>query len=171
MFIIFMNIKTLLLALFCATIPWLSLSAKNSEIPEAIRLSHYNISKDALALKGYDPVSYFLGEPKKGNNKLVQTHRGITYHFSNQENLDAFKSAPTKYEPQYGGWCAWAMYDDGSRAGIDPKSYLIIDGKLYVFYDTIIADTRKLWIERSQSVEQRKMLDTAADYWRKQINE
>lgn len=73
-----------------------------------------------------------------------------------------------KYEPQFGGWCAWAMYDGGSRAGIDPESYLIFDDKLYVFYDTIIADTRELWLERSKSVMQGKMIGTADRYWEEQ---
>lgn len=147
---------------------WHPLNASESTIPDAVRVSEYNLSKGVLALKGYDPVAYFQGKPAKGSKKISHTHGGVIYRFNNQKNLAAFKEDPVKYEPQFGGWCAWAMYDGGSRAGIDPESYLIFDDKLYVFYDTIIADTRELWLERSKSVMQGKMIGTADRYWEEQ---
>lgn len=156
----------LLLIVLC-----LPLNASEVTIPDAVRLSEYNLSKGELALKGYDPVAYFQGNPAKGSKKISHIYGGVIYRFNSQKNLAAFKAEPTKYEPQFGGWCAWAMYDGGSRAGIDPESYLIIDEKLYVFYDTIIADTKKLWLERSKSAKQSEMIETAGSHWQGQITD
>ncbi|MEO1370237.1 MAG: YHS domain-containing (seleno)protein, partial [Acidobacteriota bacterium] len=45
------------------------------------------------------------------------------------------------YAPQYGGYCAWAVAQ-GSTAGIDPESWKIVDGKLYLNYSPKI---QKRW--------------------------
>ena len=50
-------------------------------------------------------------------------------------NLNKFKTNPEKYEPAYGGWCAYAMGATGEKVKIDPETYKILDDKLYVFYN------------------------------------
>lgn len=100
-----------------------------------------------LAIDGYDPVAYFPeggGKPAKGKKELSLTHRGVTYRFANAANRDAFKASPDKYEPAYGGWCAYAMADD-RRVEIDPKAFKITDGRLYLFYRDLFTDTRDPW--------------------------
>jgi YHS domain-containing protein len=111
---------------------------------EATRKKHYN-HQNGLAVEGYDVVSYFYGEPKKGNKANSYIHKGITYYFSSGIYLDLFKKNPEKYEPQYGGWCAYAMGNDGSKVEVDPETYKLLDGKLYLFYNAFFNNTKKTW--------------------------
>ena len=69
-------------------------------------------------------------------------YKQAKYQFSSKENLEVFKSNPEKYRPQLGGWCAFAMIEGVS---INPKSFKVIDGKLYLFYDGVWGDTLKRW--------------------------
>ena len=69
---------------------------------------------------------------------------------------------PGVYEPQYGGWCAWAMSDGGGRTEANPESFKIIDGKLYVFYDGFFGDTRSLW---NAVGDDEKLIGQADQYW------
>lgn len=111
---------------------------------ENVRKKHYNLSK-GLAVDGYDVVSYFYGSPKKGDKNLAHTYKGVTYYFSKQLYLDLFKKQPEKYEPQYGGWCAYAMGNDGSKVSVDPETYKLLNGKLYLFYNKFYNNTKKTW--------------------------
>ncbi len=111
---------------------------------DALRQKHYNLD-DGLAIEGYDPVSYFAGKPTEGKNNLVYSYKGVTYRFSNQENLTKFKSAPEKYEPAYGGWCAYAMGENGEKVKVDPETYKIVSGKLYLFYNFWANNTLDKW--------------------------
>lgn len=114
---------------------------------EARDTSKFNVGKDGLGIQGYDPVSYFKeggGKPKKGDKKITLTHDGITYRFVSRKNLELFEKDPAKYEPLYGGWCAYAMSSD-DRVEIDPKSFLVTDEGLFLFYDSFLANTRKKW--------------------------
>lgn len=101
----------------------------------------------SLAIEGYDPVAYFPeggGKPLKGDKKFAHEHRGVTYHFASQANRDAFIANPAKYEPAYGGWCAYAMAS-GEKVEIDPKASRITNGRLLLFYRDFLTDTRKPW--------------------------
>ena len=61
------------------------------------------------ALGGYDAVSYFdAGGPQKGKESNATDWKGAKWYFATAENLAAFKAAPEKYAPQYGGYCAFA---------------------------------------------------------------
>ena len=111
---------------------------------EGQRASHFNIKK-GIALEGYDPVSYFSGKPKEGKSGLQYKHKGITYLFFSQANLDSFKAAPEKYEPAYGGWCAYAMGESGEKVKVDPETYKILNGKLYLFYNFWGNNTLEDW--------------------------
>ena len=47
------------------------------------------------AIHGYDPVAYFKeSKPVKGDPKFSFSWKGANWYFSNQQNLDAFKSNP-----------------------------------------------------------------------------
>jgi YHS domain-containing protein len=117
-------------------------------------LKHWNLSKKGLALEGYDPVAYFPdhgGKATEGSEKITTTHRGVTYRFATEENRKAFLEKPARYEPTYGGWCAWAMSQNkggkGEKVDIDPESFTVENDRLFVFYDGFWADTRKDWKE------------------------
>lgn len=108
------------------------------------RQKNYNL-KNGLAIEGYDPVSYFKNNPEKGKSSLSYLYEGVTYHFANAANLAAFKQNPAVYEPQYGGWCAYAMGSIGEKVEVDPETYKIINGKLYLFYNRLFNNTLKTW--------------------------
>jgi YHS domain-containing protein len=94
------------------------------------------------AVQGYDTVAYFTdGKPVKGDPKFQTEWMGAKWQFANQQHLDLFKAEPTKYAPQYGGYCAYGVSRD-YLVKIDPEAWSIIDGKLYLNYD---ADVQKKW--------------------------
>jgi YHS domain-containing protein len=97
---------------------------------------------DGLAVKGYDPVAYFIdGKPTKGADQYSLQWKGVTYRFASAENLQRFRADPEKYLPQYGGYCAYAMSLD-RIADIDPFRWAIVGGKLYLNNGYIAQD---LW--------------------------
>jgi YHS domain-containing protein len=112
-------------------------------------VKHFNLDKSKLAIAGYDPVAYFPeggGKPLKGSDKISVTHKGVVYRFATEENKALFLKTPDKFEPQYGGWCAYAMAQ-GEKVEIDPKSFKITDGKLFLFYKSFFNDTREKWVK------------------------
>lgn len=97
------------------------------------------------AVSGYDTVAYFTkGKPTKGSKKFKTSYQGANWLFSSAENLATFKKDPSKYAPQYGGFCAWAVAAKNDRASGDPKRWNIIDGKLYLNYDK---DIQNKWVK------------------------
>jgi hypothetical protein len=69
----------------------------------------------------------------------------VTYNFSIPVNREYFLKNPLKYEPQFGGWCAYAMGDSGEKVEINPQTFKIVDGKLYLFYNAYFNNTLKSW--------------------------
>lgn len=111
-----------------------------------LRKKQFNL-EDGIAIQGYDPVAYFKeGKAIKGKKDVGTIFfDGVTYRFSSNENKEAFKKSPASYEPQYGGWCAYAMGNDGSKVEVDPETFKIIGGKLYLFYNRLFTNTLKTW--------------------------
>lgn len=132
--------KAILLLLAIITLCVIGFSQNN-----AIRLKHFNL-QNGLALKGYDPVCY-LTETKaeKGRKEISYNYNGVVYYFTNENNRKTFIANPAKYEPQYGGWCAYAMGEKGEKVDVDPKTFKIIDGRLYLFYNAYFNNTLKSW--------------------------
>ncbi len=133
--------RTLLLCLIFIT-PLFS-NSQNNESDK--RKKQFNLSSTNIAVDGYDLVSYYATEPKKGSKNYSTTNLGVTYYFLSQANLDLFKKAPEKFEPAYGGWCAFAMGNTGEKVEVDPKTYKIIEGKLYLFYNAYFTNTLPKW--------------------------
>ena len=127
-----------------------------------LRTTSFNLVK-GLAIQGYDPVAYFSkGKAMKGLATISYTFQGVVYHFSSSSNRDLFAKSPEKYEPQYGGWCAYAMGNSGEKVEVDPESYKIVDGKLFLFYDSFINHTLKKW-----NLNQEELNRKADINWRK----
>ncbi len=119
----------------------------------ALRKKHFNIEK-GVAIQGYDPVAYFIsGKAILGNKSLAVTTEGITYYFSSQKYKDFFLKNPTKFEPQYGGWCAYAMGENNEKVEIDPETFKIVDGKLYLFYHSWTNNTLTKWNENQKTLK------------------
>ncbi len=123
--------------------------AESLQEPAKRDVSQFNLGKAGLALQGFDPVAYFPeggGKALTGAKEFEHVHEGVRYRFASKENLELFQKSPGRFEPTYGGWCAWAMVD-GEKVEIDPKSFLVAEGKLYVFYKGFLNDTRAKWIK------------------------
>jgi YHS domain-containing protein len=136
-----MKKKLALFLISCFTIGFVS--AQN---PTELHKKHFHLDKYGLAIKGYDPVSYFAGKKAlEGRKDITLTHEGITYRFATTQDRDLFKSDPAKYQPQFGGWCAYAMGATGEKVDVDPETFKLIDGKLYLFYNAFFNNTKKTW--------------------------
>ncbi len=92
-------------------------------------------NENFVAMREFDPVSYFQGKPMKGTVQYEQEYKGIIYYFANEQNRELFKKGPSKYEPAYGGWCAYTLATKSQRVKVMPTTYKIINGKLFLFYN------------------------------------
>lgn len=117
-----------------------------------VRKKNFNVKKN-IAIEGYDPVSYFDNKPKEGKSTLQFSYKGIIYQFTDQANLNRFKASPEKYEPAFGGWCAYAMGETGEKVKIDPETFKILDGKLYLFYNFWGNNTLTDWNKNEKSLK------------------
>ena len=122
----------------------------------AKRTKNFNVDKSTLAIEGYDPVSYFTtNKATKGKSNIASVYEGITYRFASEQNRAAFKANPAKYEPQFGGWCAYAMGENGEKVSINPETFKIVNGKLYLFYNKFFNNTLKDWNENENELKQK----------------
>jgi hypothetical protein len=97
--------------------------------------------KENFAIGGYDVVAYFKeAKPVKGIASNAVIYKNVNWIFSSKENADLFKANPGKYEPQYGGYCAFGC-SRGYKAKTNPDAWTIVDGKLYLNYNTDVRDT------------------------------
>jgi len=91
-------------------------------------------SDGAGAIRGYDPVAYFIqSKPVQGSKQYTYQWRGANWRFASAENRDRFAAMPEKYAPQYGGYCAYGVAQ-GYAVKIEPEAWSIVDGKLYLNY-------------------------------------
>jgi len=103
----------------------------------ADKASIYTSWQDNLAVSGYDTVSFFSGKPREGKKELSLVHQGAEWRFSTRGNLELFKTNPTAFMPQYGGYCSWAAAK-GKLAKGSPKHWRVEDGKLYINFNARI---------------------------------
>ena len=97
-----------------------------------------------LAVHGFDVVAYFSeGKPVQGDARFAAVHKDATYRFATQQNLDAFKADPAKYEPAYGGYCAYGV-SVGAKFDGDPRYWKIVGDKLYLNLD---AGVQQAWLK------------------------
>jgi YHS domain-containing protein len=91
------------------------------------------IAGQRVALKGYDPISYFTdGKPEKGSSEFTFAFDDTTYLFKNAEHRDKFIVDPERYAPQFDGFCTLQL-SRGLKVEADPEAWTITNGKLYVF--------------------------------------
>ena len=93
-----------------------------------------NVDAKGVGIKGYDPVAYFTDHVAiKGDPSQSSTTDGVVYFFSSAEHKSAFDANPSKYEPRFGGFCAYGV-SKGSLVEIDPNAFQIVDGQLLLQY-------------------------------------
>lgn len=125
-------------------------------------ITHLNL-ENKVALQGYDPVAYFKqNKAVKGKKELASDYLGVTYYFADKENRAAFLKKPSGYEPQYGGWCAFAMGDYGKKVEVNPETFKIVEGKLYLFYNAFFNNTLKNW-----NKDEKRLKASADINWKK----
>jgi YHS domain-containing protein len=91
---------------------------------------------------GHDVVAYFReGKPVRGVSRFTHEWRGATWRFASAANRDAFAANPEAFAPAYGGHCAWAAAQ-GYKAKGDPDNWRIVDGRLFLNYNT---DVQQKW--------------------------
>jgi YHS domain-containing protein len=122
-----------------------------SALALAARAGEFNESS-GVAIKGYDPVAFFKeSKPVRGKDNLRFDYKGSTFIFSNADNRAAFAADPEKYVPQYGGYCAFGTAR-GYKADIDPATFTVVDGRLYLNYNTQV---QKEWAaDRARFIRQ-----------------
>lgn len=134
--------KRILTTTCCMLLSFFVLKAQDAT---TIRKKHFNLENN-VAIQGYDPVAYFnQGKAVKGHKELALVVEGVTYYFSSPANKELFRKSPASYEPQYGGWCAYAMGAKAEKVSVDPGTFKIINNKLYLFYNQFFNNTLKSW--------------------------
>lgn len=118
---------------------------------------------DKLMLMGYDAVAYFTqNDAVVGNPAIQAEHLGVTWRFASEANKAAFLREPTKYMPQFGGFCSNGInYAVPWGAGGGPNTWRIYRGKLYVFGGQASRDQFEMETELN--------LQRAHHYWTREI--
>jgi len=100
-----------------------------------------NVSKDGVAIEGYDAISYISeGRPLQGSTRFETRWNGAVWRFTSAAHRDTFLADPARYAPQFGGYCAYAV-SQGHTANGDPLVWKVVDGRLYLNYSTSVQRT------------------------------
>jgi len=123
-----------------------------------------NIDNSNIALQGYSPVSYLdLGIAQKGLKEYKSEHNKVIYYFTSKEQKATFDKNPNRYEPQYGGFCAFGTYA-GAKFRPDPNKFIVKDGKYFLYLYNLELDAQQLWLaEKNHS----KLVSVANKNWEK----
>ena len=88
---------------------------------------------NSVALHGYDPVAYFTrNRAMKGSKRIIERIGGAQYQFASSGDRYEFLRDAPRYQPQFGGYCAASMAM-GRLEDINPRLFVIYEGKLYLF--------------------------------------
>lgn len=122
-----------------------------------------------VAIKGYDPVAYFTeNKALEGSPQYSYRWLGANWQFASAENRELFIREPTRYAPQYGGYCADGVSFGTVTTNIDPQAWRIIEGKLFLSYDpgaaegfeknpNKLVDSKKHWSEVENTLVSEKL--------------
>ncbi len=98
-------------------------------------------SPSGIALNGYDVVSFYTeSKTLKGSEAFSFKWKDALWLFSTEQHLDSFKRSPEKYEPAYGGYCAYGT-SRGYKAPTQPDTWVILNSKLYFNYNLKVKET------------------------------
>lgn len=100
-----------------------------------------NLDKAGVAIQGYDPVAFFTDHhPVTGKPEFASKYNGATYEFASQEHKALFDKEPAKYEPAFGGYCAYGV-SRNKLVSVDVEAFQIVDGKLLLQYSKSVRAT------------------------------
>ena len=112
-------------------------------------------------LNGLDVVSPFHGNLLSGSAEFSTSYKNYEWRFANAVNLAAFLEDPGRYEPRYGGFCAYGLATEFSQQGfawaadnlgppVDTAVYRVFNGYLYFFMaEGIVAKFAEGGLDRS----------------------
>lgn len=119
-----------------------------------------NIDNSNVALQGYSPVSYAdLGLAQKGVKEFKSEYQKVIYYFTSADQKATFDKNPSKYMPQYGGFCAFGVYA-GAKFRPDPNKFITKDGKYYLYLYNLELDAQQLWLDENNHKKLAKVADT-----------
>jgi len=123
--------------------------------------AHAIDGNERVLLNGADVVAYFtMNKDVRGNPSIKSTYENVTFYFSSAEHKALFDKEPTKYLPQYGGYCANGIVY-GIPWGGDADMWRMIDGKLYIFGGTGSRDAFLLDVPKNRAL--------ADKYWAEEV--
>lgn len=94
-----------------------------------------NLDSNGIGIQGYDPVAFFTEhKPVKGSPQFQSDYNGAKYWFASADDKTAFDKEPARYEPQFGGYCAYGA-SQGHRAPVKIEAWQIVNGRLLMQYD------------------------------------
>lgn len=113
----------------------------------------WNADERGIVLAGHDVVAYHTqGKAVQGSAKFSAHHDGGTFYFSSQENLAAFKKQPTRYAPEFRGFCAFGVAVNKAKVPVDPATFKIQNEKLLLFFNDMYegrkVNTKPMWEEK-----------------------
>jgi len=119
-----------------------------------------NIDNSNIALAGYSAVSYLdLGLAQRGNQEFKSEYNKVAYYFTSAEQKAIFDKNPSKYLPQYGGFCAFGTYA-GAKFRVDPTKFIVKDGKYYLYLNNVELDAKQLWLAENNHNKLKGVADT-----------
>lgn len=114
-------------------------------------------SPSGIAINGFDAVAFYNdSKAVKGNDAFSYSWKNANWLFSSQQNLDSFKLMPEKYEPAYGGYCAYGA-SRGYKAPTEADTWAIVENKLYFNYNQKV---KQIWEQKRQAY-----IDSANAKW------
>lgn len=100
--------------------------------------SGYTLDGVSLGVHGVDPVVLStFNAVAEGDARHTVVHDGVAYYFASAISAEQFQADPSRYLPQYGGFCAYAVAL-GRKLDGDPRFADIVDGRLYLFVNAAI---------------------------------
>lgn len=123
-----------------------------------------NLDNSNIALQGYSPVSYLdLSIAQKGLKKYKSEYEKVVYYFTSAKQKATFDKNPSKYKPQYGGFCAFGTYA-GAKFRPDPNKFIVKDGKYFLYLYNLELDAQHLWLSEKNHT---KLVSKANKNWTK----
>src|SRR6266478_7626417 len=99
-----------------------------------------SLDKTGVAIQGYDPVAFFTDNMQmKGKPEFSARYNGALYYFTSKEHRELFNGDPAKYEPVFGGYCAYGV-SRGKLVEIDVNAFQIVNDRLLLQYSKSVRE-------------------------------
>ena len=99
----------------------------------------------------YDSSLTYQNEATTGESTYSADYAGYTFYFASAANKALFKADPTKYLPQWGGFCSWGVATEfcptypWSASCMGPsgnwQAWTVVEDKMYFFLKKSVLDT------------------------------